>query len=890
MNDRPTLATVLSDRLLRRGQLVQPLRALEVAVAERLLNQREFGGLSEAEVFELIRIADILSLSEKWEHRNLAVRIVALLLERPSHSQIGDGDDDFVEWAARAVFAAVGNFPSLNKLETSSLGEHSPLPIERLWNRASKEIKQQVGGNDKVYFTDAQHRLFQELRDSETFSFSGPTSMGKSFVLKNFLRDEIRAGNLTDSAAVLLVPTNALIDQTLRDLKEVLPASGDAILVSHPEVPTFLDSTAEATVFVLTPERLLRLLKKPHRRIAYLIVDEAHRVVSENDQRSPIYYHAIDQVIKRHHPRTIFASPVVENPELLPRIFGAESSGRLFIEERAVTQQRFYVDFTNQRHFLFPTLDDQEIEEIENVEWRDLPLEAAIRFWAHGEKSIVYLGTPRKVAAFARKLGLTPSEPRPQVKELIEKITSEVHPEYFLIECLRFGVAFHHGKIPVSIRQHIEKVFADPDSGIDYMVCTSTLLEGVNLPAKNIFILTDKYGAGRSKIDNLNFENLAGRAGRLSKDFLGNVICVAHEGELWSNPWEKIRFKSPEKLSSFMARTPGDRKQIPYSYFQKLLLKEKLPSGVSKTRMAVYRAYATILLSQHSSGGGVLYSKFLDKVPDGNELLCEVNRELELEENVLSLSPGVFVYDQQRAWRKLKNEAEPIVISSREDLTFENVKRLLDALCDLYDWPTNESSGSGVALLRGTDAGDDFSGQLNYWAWLFYCWVRGDSTRRIIDRQLKYFTNRKKIWLPATVHEMPGPYWQEVDFIRKDTAHVNYVIEKVLNDLEYGVRFKILTYLENYRDLCEEAFGGSELGINVVELVEFGTNVPAEIELQKAGLSRESARDIVQNASNLIGFGDEGEITELSVDALLEAELENSTLEDIRTAFRSCAS
>ena len=104
------------------------------------------------------------------------------------------------------------------------------------------------------------------------------------------------------------------------------------------------------------------------------------------------------------------------------------------------------------------------------------------------------------------------------------------------------------------------------------------------------------------------------------------------------------------------------------------------------------------------------------------------------------------------------------------------------------------------------------------------------------------------------------------------------------------MRFKILTYLENYRDLCEEAFGGSELGINVVELVEFGTNVPAEIELQKAGLSRESARDIVQNASNLIGFGDEGEITELSVDALLDAELENSTLEDIRTAFRSCAS
>ncbi|MCG7296631.1 DEAD/DEAH box helicase [Corynebacterium afermentans] len=889
MNDRPTLATVLSDRLLSRGQLAQPLRALEVAVAERLLNHSEVDELPAETVFELIRMADILSLSENLEHRNLAVRIVALLLERPSDSQDYAEDEVFVEWAARAVFAAVGNFPSLNKLESSSLGERSPLPIERSWTRASKEIKQQAGGPREVYFTDAQYRLLLELRNSETFSFSGPTSMGKSFVLKNFLRDEIRAGNLNDSAAVFLVPTNALIDQTLRDLKDALPTSGDATVISHPEIPTFLESEAGATVFVLTPERLLRLLKKPHRRVAYLIIDEAHRVVSENDQRSPVFYHAIDQVMKRHNPRTIFSSPVVGNPELLPGIFGAETSERLLVEERAVTQQRFYVDFTNCEQFLFPSLNDQEIVKIGDVEWRGLPLEAAIRFWADGEKSIVYLGTPRKVVTFARKLGLRRREPTPQVKELIETIQNEVHPEYFLVECLRFGVAFHHGKIPVSIRRHIEKVFAEPDSGIDFMVCTSTLLEGVNLPAKNIFILTDKHGSGRSKINKLNFENLAGRAGRLSKDFLGNVICVQSKDERWSNPWETIEFKSPEKLTSFMARPPGDRKTVPYKYFKQLLRKEKLPSSVTQTQEAVYRAYATVLLSQHSRGGGILHSKFLEKVPGGKDLLRDVSREISVDENVLSLSPEVFVYVQQSAWRKLNNNAEPFVIRSTKDLTFDNIKQLLEVLSDIYDWPVNESSGPGIALFPKNDSGDAIAGQLRYWAFLFYRWVLGDSTRRIIDRQLEYFTNRKRIWLPETVHKSPGAYWQEKDFTRTNAVHVNYVIEKVLYDLEYGVRFKIMAYLENYRDLCEKAFDASNLGINLVELVEFGTDDPAEIDLQKAGLSRESARDIVQNAGHLIRFGGEGNIAEFSVDALLEAELKTSTLEDIRAMFSRCA-
>ena len=43
------------------------------------------------------------------------------------------------------------------------------------------------------------------------------------------------------------------------------------------------------------------------------------------------------------------------------------------------------------------------------------------------------------------------------------------------------------------------------------MFCTSTLLEGVNLPAKNIFIFSNAIG--NSKFSDVDFWNLAGRAG-----------------------------------------------------------------------------------------------------------------------------------------------------------------------------------------------------------------------------------------------------------------------------------------------------------------------------------------------------------------------------------------
>lgn len=71
---------------------------------------------------------------------------------------------------------------------------------------------------------------------------------------------------------------------------------------------------------------------------------------------------------------------------------------------------------------------------------------------------------------------------------------------------------------------------------IDYLFCTSTLLEGVNLPAKNIFILSNAIGS--TKFNSIDFWNLAGRAGRLTKELSGNIICLRYidQGNKWKNP------------------------------------------------------------------------------------------------------------------------------------------------------------------------------------------------------------------------------------------------------------------------------------------------------------------------------------------------------------------
>ena len=57
------------------------------------------------------------------------------------------------------------------------------------------------------------------------------------------------------------------------------------------------------------------------------------------------------------------------------------------------------------------------------------------------------------------------------------------------------------------------------------LFCTSTLIEGVNLPADNLFVTDFKNGTKHMKP--VDFRNLIGRVGRLEYNLYGNVFLVA---------------------------------------------------------------------------------------------------------------------------------------------------------------------------------------------------------------------------------------------------------------------------------------------------------------------------------------------------------------------------
>jgi hypothetical protein len=137
-----------------------------------------------------------------------------------------------------------------------------------------------------------------------------------------------------------------------------------------------------------------------------------------------------------------------------------------------------------------------------------------------------------------------------ELDELIALCIELIHPEFLLVTVLRRGIAFHYGNLPLILREEIERLFSA--GVIKYLVCTSTLIEGVNMSCRNIFIRGPKRGRLHPMTQE-DFWNLAGRAGRWGMEFQGNIFCVdASDTQVWGEG------RAPHTTSKYTIRRATD--------------------------------------------------------------------------------------------------------------------------------------------------------------------------------------------------------------------------------------------------------------------------------------------------------------------------------------------
>src|SRR5690606_27973433 len=136
------------------------------------------------------------------------------------------------------------------------------------------------------------------------------------------------------------------------------------------------------------------------------------------------------------------------------------------------------------------------------------------------------------------------------------------------------GIGVHHGRIPRSLAQFVVRCFDEEE--LETLICTSSMIEGVNTKAKNIVVLDNKIN--RSKYDYFTCNNIRGRAGRRFRHFVGHVYLF-HESPSPELPFVDIPAfsQSDEASDSLLVQlkhedlTPSSRDRLKPVWSQQAL-------------------------------------------------------------------------------------------------------------------------------------------------------------------------------------------------------------------------------------------------------------------------------------------------------------------------------
>lgn len=372
------------------------------------------------------------------------------------------------------------------------------------WNDAFTE--QYVSG--EACRSEQQNSLvhFFESKKDDTVSVIAPTSYGKSELILSAVK-EYAGKNIC-----VLTSTKALLIQTKKRVQQISKGIFPKIVV-HPEMYNPNDSSCLA---VLTQERLLRIFKKdPQLSFDCIIVDEAHEML-EDDSRSRTLANVII-VAQKRNPEVAFKflTPFLADSTNLKARYTTYDIEGFKVSEYIKTEKYFLYDLRNHTGL---KLYDQFLNKYLPIsDNRNLGFEEDVVKAYSAGKNIIYLNKPTDIEKFALALAdVLPEVDSELIQTACDNISEYLQPQYNLLTCLRKGIIYHHGSVPDAIRIYIEDLYKKDDA-VRYVITSSTLLSGVNLPAERMFILDNKRG--RSNLSHDSFKNLVGRVCRFSEIF-----------------------------------------------------------------------------------------------------------------------------------------------------------------------------------------------------------------------------------------------------------------------------------------------------------------------------------------------------------------------------------
>lgn len=502
--------------------------------------------------------------------------------------------------------------------------------------------------DENISLHPEQIKVIELIEENRGLIFSAPTSFGKTFVIFEYI------AKFKPQNVVLVVPTLALIDEYKRKIinqyKSVFKDYRVYLSIEKEKAYDF----NKKNVFIVTHDRVVN--EDVHdimQSIDFLVIDEVYKLQkNENeDERVLILnlaYYNLVSISKKY----VLLAPFIKGVKNLdklddePFFYGTNYSpvvSDVFTcpiadnDDRVAKTKELLTSVNGNTLIYFPTIKELDafINEIDDENWIDM-------------------------------------EQNELLAEFIGWAKQEIHEKWSVLRAMEAGYLVHHGQLPLGIRM-LELDLFNVENAYSRLLCTATLLEGVNTTAENIIITKPARGDGNA-FDAFDFYNLVGRTGRLFKHYLGKAYYIKGPEDrkyIKSDALTSIEFElTTDSIDMDINR--GDYKK--HENFIEFLRTLKIDYEIYKQEIATKCRFSTVLY---------LYQKYM-----------QYRKELLDEIIALNTNDTRSKLELIRVLYKIINKStfemkiKTFIINRLTYLTRvrPNVKSVVDATMQSYEW------------------------------------------------------------------------------------------------------------------------------------------------------------------------------------------------------------
>lgn len=388
--------------------------------------------------------------------------------------------------------------------------------------------------DNNISLHPSQLKIVNEICENNALIVSAPTSFGKTFCIFEYI------ARYEPKNIVLVVPTLALVDEYLK--KIIKKYSG---CFGSYKIHTILDQEKEycfdeRNIFIVTHDRVVQEnLYEIFKEIDLLVIDEVYKLQTDtNDDRVLVLnmaYYKLAQISKKYVLLAPFIDSIEDINKLdkVPKFFKSSYS---------------------------PVVNDVKTIEISDDKDRYKVCDQLVQEVCRDDKTLIYFPTVNGIYKYINNIIIN----KPILKNLDTRIKGfinwakdEIHDEWGVVKALERGYLIHNGQIPMGTRM-FQLDFYEESNEYNILLCTSTLLEGVNTTAKNIVITRPSRMTEKNNVEGnftaFDFFNLVGRTGRLNQHLIGNAYYLKGN----NNP----EFKKNDAIKSIKFEITDNSKDI----------------------------------------------------------------------------------------------------------------------------------------------------------------------------------------------------------------------------------------------------------------------------------------------------------------------------------------